>query len=339
MDHKDFWYILAESHELKPGKVLARTVLNEWLAVFRDEEGRAVALQDRCLHRSAQLSKGRVEEGRLRCPYHGWVYDGSGAVTSIPAEGKNKPKVRQCAKRYEVTEEDGFVYVRLAATPSAELRPFPMPCYGKPGYRTIRLQNLFRNNVTNCAENFVDIPHTVYVHPTIFRTQRNEQLSASVKRENGAVHVDYHQEASNFGIFSWFLNPSGKEIFHRDSFYAPNVTCVEYKFGARRHLFITSQSIPVTDTETLVYTDLTYDYGIFNLFAGPVLRRQGQAIIDQDVEILGIQGKVIAKYGESFINTEPDLIHMWIESLQNELKRGGDPRALPARAGSIKFWA
>ena len=89
MEFRDFWYIVAESKQLKPEKVLARKVLGEWLAVFRDEKGKAVVVQDRCKHRATQLSKGKMENGCLVCPYHGWTYDGTGEVVAVPSEGKN----------------------------------------------------------------------------------------------------------------------------------------------------------------------------------------------------------------------------------------------------------
>ncbi len=68
MGPRAYWYVVATSDELKPGKVLGRKVLDEWLAVFRGPEGRAAVLRDRCRHRHAPLSKGTVSRGRLRCP-------------------------------------------------------------------------------------------------------------------------------------------------------------------------------------------------------------------------------------------------------------------------------
>ena len=68
-------------------------VLDEWLVVFRDEQGRAVAMQDRCIHRNAQLSLGTVKNGCLTCPYHGWVYDGEGHVVAIPSLGPEAKKL------------------------------------------------------------------------------------------------------------------------------------------------------------------------------------------------------------------------------------------------------
>jgi phenylpropionate dioxygenase-like ring-hydroxylating dioxygenase large terminal subunit len=343
MDFKDFWYIAAESGELKANRVLGRRILDEWIALFRDANGKAVALEDRCLHRCARLSRGRVTVGRLQCAYHGWTYDGRGAVVYVPSEGPDGPKSTYCrARSFQVREQDDYVYVRLMdrtpGTEAAGVEPFKIPFYKTNGWAAIRLRNRFQNNVTNCAENFVDIPHTVFVHPKIFRVSRQEKFTARVKRAGGSVIVSYHNERANLGIFSWFLNPGGREITHTDSFHMPNVTSVDYIFGENRRFIITSQSIPATEEETLVYTDLTYNYGVWNAIARPVIRRQAQMIINQDVAILADQMETIKKYGARFCNTEADVIHTLIESIRKELSKGSDPRLLPEREHEIVFW-
>ena len=71
MHFKDFWYVVAESAELRAGAVLARSVLGERLACFRGADGTPAVLPDRCLHRNAPLSLGHVQDGALSCPDHG----------------------------------------------------------------------------------------------------------------------------------------------------------------------------------------------------------------------------------------------------------------------------
>jgi phenylpropionate dioxygenase-like ring-hydroxylating dioxygenase large terminal subunit len=337
MKREDFWYVVAESKELGVNKVISRSLLGEWLAIFRDNEGNISALQDKCLHRNAQISRGKVIEGKLQCPYHGWTYASSGEVVHIPSMGPTHKPGTRCAVSYEVLEKENYIYVRISSDVPG-LKPFSMPCFGKKGYTTIRLQNQFRNNVTNCAENFVDIPHTTFVHPKIFRDARHENFGATIIREDGRVKVSYKNEKKNFGWFSWFLNPSGKEIGHTDEFLIPNITSVHYHFGGRNHFIITSQSIPINDNETLVYTDLTYNYGIWTIPSRLLVRWQAQTIINQDVEILNNQMRTIQKYGAVFQNSPADIIHTWIESLQQEIAEGRDPKNLPRKETEIEFW-
>ncbi|MCF4968932.1 aromatic ring-hydroxylating dioxygenase subunit alpha [Nostoc sp. CMAA1605] len=339
MQFADFWYIVALSEQLKPHTVLARSLLGEWLAIFRGEDGKPVALRDRCLHRSSRLSAGKVCQGALQCPYHGWVYDNEGKVIAVPAEGVDfQPSQQRRAKAYATKEQDGYIYVRLAENPSFDFPPFSMPHYGEAGWETVRVINRFANNVTNCAENFIDIPHTAFVHPGVFRTSRQQKLEMTVERENGAVLVEYCNENSNLGWYTRFLNPEGAEIKHSDRFYMPNITSVEYQMGRTRHLFITSQSIPESDNSTLVYTDVTYNYGIWNKLARPFVWWTAQHIIGQDVEILAIQGEVIAKYGTQFAHTPADTIHVFVESIRAAIARGEDPRLLPKQSAKVTFW-
>ena len=120
-------------------------MLGEWLAVFRGDDGKPVALRDRCMHRNSRLSRGKVCQGRLQCPYHGWVYDKTGKVVAVPVEGEDfQPLDARRAKRYDTREQDGYVYVRLAKQPGEEFTPFVMPYYGKPGWETVRVINFSR---------------------------------------------------------------------------------------------------------------------------------------------------------------------------------------------------
>ena len=87
-----------------------------------------------------------------------------------------------------------------------------MPHCGEAGWHTLRLQNRFRNTVENCVENFIDIPHTAFVHAGIFRSSRAERLQAQVVRRDGSVLVRYANERSNLGSYRWFLNPRGLPV-------------------------------------------------------------------------------------------------------------------------------
>ncbi|MEL6320061.1 MAG: aromatic ring-hydroxylating dioxygenase subunit alpha [Cyanobacteria bacterium J06626_14] len=352
MTFEDFWYVVALSHQLGPKTVLSRTILDEWLVIFRGEDGTPVALRDRCMHRNSRLSTGSVQNGYLQCPYHGWTYDTNGHVVAVPSEGSACPHLaKRHAHRYDTLEQDGYIYVRLASPsshsstspahqpiPLASAIPFPMPHYGESGWKTVRVTNRFQNTVTNCAENFIDIPHTVYVHPGIFRNSRKQKLKMTIERRDGSVYVTYHNETNNLGWFSEFLNGDRHEIHHTDSFHMPNITSVEYDMGPHRSLIITSQSIPETQTSTLVYTDVTYNYGIWNDIARPFVWWTAQRIIQQDVAILAAQHEVIQKYGQQFSNTPSDTIHVFVESIRQCLANQQDPRQLPHKQVSLEFW-
>ncbi|MGI9302216.1 MAG: Rieske 2Fe-2S domain-containing protein [Gammaproteobacteria bacterium] len=337
-EFKQFWYVLAESRELSHNTVLGRQVLDEWLACFRARDGRPVVLRDRCLHRNGRLSKGYARNGRLTCPYHGWTYDEEGTVAKMPASGPANSSSKQlCARIFESCEADGYVYVRLVEGEKTS-KPFTMPHHGETGWRSVRLKNRFANTVGNCVENFIDVPHTAFVHRGIFRSPEGNRIMACVSRKGGQVHVTYNNEKRNLGSFSWFLNPRGQEIRHTDSFYMPNVTCVRYSLGEKRRYVITSQSVPVTDRETVVYTDISYNFGPWSRGAAWLVRRQAQRVIDQDIQVLNEQREVIEKYGEDFHYGAPDLIHRYVESIREAIAQGVDPSTLPEESKDVEFW-
>jgi len=336
LDLRAFWYVAAESTALAPGRVLGRTVLGEPLAVFRDALGRPAALEDRCRHRAVPLSRGRVEVGRLRCGYHGWLYAGTGEVVEIPSSGcDGGAPPGGAARAFSTIERDGYVYVRPAGGVAEDFAPFPIPHLGKAGWGHVRLIHRFRAGVTECTENFVNVPHTAWVHPVLFRSRRNERLRVVVTRRGGTVTADYHGERANLGVATRFLNLRAREIGHRDSFHMPNVTCVEYAFGPRRRFVITSQSVPVAMDDTLVYTDLTYNYGAWTrLMRGPV-RWLARRIIAQDQAVLAAQTEVVRRVGADFMHTPADLIYLWIAAIRHDLERGRDPRRRPPETREI----
>src|SRR3990170_6189494 len=96
-----YWQPIALSEELPPGGAPLRvTVLGEELVLFRDDRGRPGLLGLHCSHRGTDLSYGRVENGGLRCIYHGWLYDVCGRVIEQPGEpggGANRDQIRHRA--------------------------------------------------------------------------------------------------------------------------------------------------------------------------------------------------------------------------------------------------
>jgi len=107
-----YWYPLCRTDDLPPHRPLAATLLGDPLVLFRDETGAPRCLADRCPHRSAPLSLGRVEAGRVECPYHGWQFDGAGACVRIPslAAGLSMPAGAR-VRPYPCVVRAGFVWV------------------------------------------------------------------------------------------------------------------------------------------------------------------------------------------------------------------------------------
>jgi len=113
----DAWWVVASSEEVTAKKPLSTDIGDQPLVLWRDAGGVARALEDRCPHRRAPLSRGCVREnGWIQCGYHGWSYDGdTGRLREIPnmkSEQRFPPLYK--AISFPVSEGDGFVRVSLA---------------------------------------------------------------------------------------------------------------------------------------------------------------------------------------------------------------------------------
>src|SRR6266542_2179994 len=110
-----YWTPAALSVELPPGgPPLAIRLLGEDLVLFRDESGQPGLLALHCSHRGADLSYGRLEDGGLRCLYHGWLYDAQGRCLEQPGEPAGSTfheRIRHPA--YPCHEVAGVIFVYL----------------------------------------------------------------------------------------------------------------------------------------------------------------------------------------------------------------------------------
>lgn len=362
---KDYWYVACLSTELTAKKPLSRTLFATPLVLFRDASGKPAALFDRCLHRNARLSAGDTFDGKLGCPYHGWVYDQTGACVEIPSLGPSQQGallsedgharaglcLRPCdvgkVRSFATLEQDGLVFVFLGDDVSkARKPPFRVPKYGEPDWTTYFMVTRFPNGVTNLVENFMDVPHTVFVHKGWFRNRKRTQVPATVHRTNGSVLVTYEQENDQLTGAGFLMNPGGEPMKHTDNYYVPNVTRVDYLWGERSGYVISSQVAPIGPLDSLVYTSISYrlPFDLPKNLAARALRRfmkwYTTQVIGQDVDIMRVQheGLTSAPGGLDFRSTEADLLHADIEAYRAWLRDGGHGEGPEDAKRRISFW-
>ncbi len=338
----EHWYVAALSREVKAGKPFAATIMEEPLVLFRGADGRATALLDRCLHRNAALSEGAVFDGCVGCPYHGWTYDATGALVIVPSESPEvRPRPGMRVERFPTLEQDGLVWVYMGAPDRAiEREPFRMPHAGEAGWGSYFMLTEFDGDVTDLVENFMDVPHTAFVHAGWFRKAKAAKpATATVERTASAVHVEYFQPDDAIGFSRRLLNPDGKPMTHTDRFYMPNVTRVDYMWGDARGFVITSQITPVGPARARVYTAITYRFGAFNPLARLLLPAYTRVVIGQDVRIMKVQTANLRRFGaRRFRGTDADAIHRAIELLRDHGASGdAGPPPEPTLA-RIAFW-
>src|SRR5690606_31889171 len=104
-------FLVAFSDELAEGELKPLRYFGRELVLFRDREGCPRVLSAHCPHLGAHLGVGgRVENGEVRCPFHAWRFDGTGACTEVPYARRVPPGAR--LERFEAGEENGMITVR-----------------------------------------------------------------------------------------------------------------------------------------------------------------------------------------------------------------------------------
>ena len=119
---RNYWYPVLQSEELAAGKPAGFRVLGENFVAWRDSTGKPRVLRDKCPHRGAKLSAGRVLEGDLQCAWHGLRFNGSGRCTLIPWEEGTKHLDEVSIAAFPAEELGGYVWAYIG-----DAEKFPPP--------------------------------------------------------------------------------------------------------------------------------------------------------------------------------------------------------------------
>ena len=181
----DDWHAVARTSDVVSGKLSVARLLEEDLVLWRSSGG-VEAWSDRCPHRGAKLSLGRIRNGRIVCSYHGMEYAAGGRCVRVPSHPDKRPPSQARATCFQVTERYGLVWVSLG-DPVDDVPPFPEAddktcrvyvagCYefGTSGFRAI--------------ENFLDLAHFPFVHPGLLGAETHPEVA------------DYDVEISKDGL-------------------------------------------------------------------------------------------------------------------------------------------
>lgn len=319
------WYILCRSAQVKrrPKRLL---FAGHALVAFRDLQGQIGVLEDRCVHRGAPLSQGKMCGNSVQCPYHGWEYDREGSVTSIPAL-QDYPAAwhQKRAISFRTKEQEGFIWLQVGED-GATVVPPVFANFGTSGWSTFVMQTRFTGSVESCLENFLDCPHATFVHKYWFRAPTKKAVKVVVRTLEDGAQAEFFEEPREKSVVWWFLAPRRGEMQHIDRFIAPNTSRVDYVFPGGMHYIITSSCTPLNEHETLVHTVMTFRYKRIGLLVRLFFEPLSRWIIRQDVAMLGLQQRNLeqtaAQHSQSFFqSTEADLLgpHIiaWRKALLN----------------------
>jgi phenylpropionate dioxygenase-like ring-hydroxylating dioxygenase large terminal subunit len=224
---RNAWYVAAWSDDVADGQLVARTVMDEPVVLYRKADGTVAAIEDRCPHRFAPLHMGKILDGdRVQCPYHGLEFDGSGACVRNPHGTKNIPP-RARVKSYPTVEKHKAIWIWTGTTPADEAK---VPDFGVldnvPELHTTKRDSIvIKANYQLIIDNLLDLSHTSYLHDGILGNADTVESDITVEQDGDDVVVGRHAtNSAPPGMFVpfWPDHPPRVDKFTKMRWMAPS---------------------------------------------------------------------------------------------------------------------
>lgn len=254
---RQYWQPVGLASEVRPGSApLPVRVLGEDLVLFRDDRGRVGLIGRHCSHRGTDLSYGRIEDGGLRCLYHGWLYDVDGKCLEQPAEPPaSRLKDRVCHLSYPCIEAAGLVFAYLG-----DGEPPLLPNYeflALPEEQTAIHRAYVGCNFLQKKEGNIDPAHLSFLHRFFDGAEDlstpNEGLTDDEAVDRRRLRADVQPrlevERTEFGLRIYAIRgaESGEDFVKVTNFVFPNISTHSIGFA---HGYNVLWHVPIDDTST-----------------------------------------------------------------------------------------
>jgi vanillate O-demethylase monooxygenase subunit len=262
-----FWHPVMFAEDLGDGP--ERVILLDTTVVLARLDGKVHAFYDLCMHRGAAMSLGEVDDGCLRCPYHGWKYDATGRCVEIPSRPDLSRLSHARLTPYRCEERYGIIWVCLADEPRFGIPEFPQ--WDTEGFRFIRGPiTEWRCSSPRRLENYVDFGHFAWVHDGFLGSRDHPEVTDhEVRMEEGELRVTQIVHEPVKGKFKEHLGGEGEMISVENVYrvYLPHAVNLDRHFdgGGRYILFMAPSPVARKETRSFWYlgrnyaTDTEYD--------------------------------------------------------------------------------
>lgn len=179
----DFWYPVALARDVTDKPVKSR-LLDLDLVLFRAEDGSIAAVVDQCPHRHVRLSVGKVVQGQIECAFHGLRFDKAGQCRLVPCHGaERKPPPTYKVHAFPTKIRYGLIWSCIGNPEKSDLPAFP-DLDGLPeGQLAIGAPRIWPISAPRQIENFVDLAHLIFIHPTALGGESGKPIAPGVIEE------------------------------------------------------------------------------------------------------------------------------------------------------------
>jgi phenylpropionate dioxygenase-like ring-hydroxylating dioxygenase large terminal subunit len=299
------WYVVAYRGEI--GRTLMRrTILGRHLVLFRTLAGEAVALDDRCAHRSYPLSAGTLDGDTVVCGYHGMRFDRAGDCIEVPSQSTCPKGIG--VRKYPLVERGPFVWGWFGAESAADASRIPATPWLE-GAAWASSQDYFHltGNYVSLHENLLDLTHLTYVHARSFGTP--DYASAPYEVVSGEGRFRITRSVVPTRLPPVWAKPTGLEHDHAariatSEFVAPGLHVVSVQFydsalpaQGRPRFEVRTCHVPTPETNGSTHYFIVHsrDFAVEDATVTEFMRGQLMAAFREDVEALGRLEAVLAE--------------------------------------------
>jgi phenylpropionate dioxygenase-like ring-hydroxylating dioxygenase large terminal subunit len=324
---RNCWYVIAWDHEVPRDALFTRTVIGEPVLLFRKSDGTIVALEDRCCHRHAPLSKGRKEGENVRCGYHGLKFDAQGTCIEAPGLDAVPPKAK--VRSYPVAVKNKWVFVWMGepALASTDLLPDNFSC-DHPEWNYLPGYLHYETNYLLIADNLLDFSHLSYVHaktlggstaialakPTIEKVPRGIRVT---RRVPNVPPPGYYQRMRKFdgNLDRWFIYDfllPGTLLMHSGG--RPTGSAADDMSNAVR-LHSCQTLTPETETTTHYFFQQSHVVGQGDQAIARIIYDALVVAFQEDRDMITAQARNIA------LNSQAPMVPLAIDSALKQFRR------------------
>ncbi len=307
---RNAWYVAAQSEEITHA-LTQRWIIGEPLVVYRTRAGEVVALDDRCPHRRASLSKGSLVGDDVQCGYHGITFDCSGACVHVPGQERIPPAMR--TRKYPVIERWNWIWVWMG---DAEADESLLPAFqynDSPGWKAVGGVLQVNANYQLLSDNLLDLTHETYVHGKTIGNSAIVETPMEYEVKGNEVHIKrIIHDAPPPPLFKRVRNFEGNiDRWQVIRFQVPAHISIDargYPAGsddmARALRWFSMNSItPIDERRSMYYWTITRCFDLENEELSQLIYDKILATFLEDVEVIEAQQVLIETDRRGLIDT------------------------------------
>ena len=318
---RNHWYVAAWAEEVTRTP-LRRQILADDIVLYRTEAGEAVALHNRCAHRSFPLSNGVIKGDRIVCSYHGIEFNADGSCGLVPSL-QSAPRAMRVPS-YPIVEQGPFIWIWMGEADAVDHGKLTQqPWFFEPGWTHVTGYFHMKANYLGLHENLLDLSHFPFVHGAMVGKPEHAEARPKVTVEGNVVHSSVlHKDivlAPEYAAATTLIGPIDRlseQHVPSPAIHVGKAILTDSSVPTQTHIrYIVHCPTPETQTSTHYFWAIARDQALDNARVDAESHAVGAKAFHEDKEVLEEIEELIARDGrddfrEKIISTDEGAIQM-----------------------------